>query len=71
MVWGGISNDGRMDLIVVHGNLTTVGYIEQILLQHELVVAYGVGPELVLMHDNARVHVACITRAVLQELEQQ
>jgi Transposase. len=28
MVWGGISIDGRMDLVVVHGNLTAVGYIK-------------------------------------------
>ena len=34
MVWGGISSDGRMDLVIVRGNLTFVAYIEQILLQH-------------------------------------
>ena len=42
MVWGGISIDGRTDLVVVHGNLTATGYIEQILLHHVLVAAYGV-----------------------------
>jgi hypothetical protein len=46
MVWGGISIDGRMDLVVVHGNLTAVGYIEQILLQHVLIAAYGVSLNL-------------------------
>ena len=51
MVWGGISIDGRMDLVVVHGNLTAAGYINQILLQHVLFAAYGVGPEFVLIHD--------------------
>jgi hypothetical protein len=65
MVWGGISIDGRTDLVVVRVNLTTTGYIEQILLQHILVAAYGIGPEFVLIHDNARAHVARITRAVL------
>jgi hypothetical protein len=54
MVWGGISIDGRTDLIVVRGNHTAAGYIEQILLQHVLVAVYGVCPEIVLMHDNAR-----------------
>ena len=39
------------------------------LLQHVLVAAYGVGPEFVLMHDNARAHVARIARAVLRELD--
>jgi hypothetical protein len=34
-----------------------------------LVVAYGVGPEFVLMHDNVRAHGVHITRAVLQELD--
>ena len=27
MVWGGISIDGRADLLVVRGNLTAAGYI--------------------------------------------
>ena len=55
-----------MDLVIIHGNLTATGYIEQILLQYVLVAAYGVGPEFVLMHDNARAHVVRITRAVLR-----
>ena len=67
MVWGGISIDGRRDLVIVRGNLIAAGYIEQILLQHVLVAAYGVDPEF--MHDNATAHVARITRAVLQELD--
>jgi hypothetical protein len=66
MVWGGISIDDRTEL-VVRGNLTAVGYIEQILLQDVLVAAFG--PKFVLMHDNARGHVARITRAVLRELD--
>jgi hypothetical protein len=67
MVWGGISIDGHTDLVFVCGNLTAAGYIEQILLRHVLVAAYSVGPEF--MHDNARAHVVCITRAVLRELD--
>jgi hypothetical protein len=69
MVWGGISIDGHTDLVFVCGNLTAVGYIKQIMLQHVLVAVYGVGPEFVLIHDNARAHVALITRAVLRELD--
>jgi hypothetical protein len=71
MVWGGISIDGRTDLVVVCGNLTAAVYFEQILLQHVLVAAYGVGHDFVLMHDNARAHVARITRAVLRKLHNQ
>ena len=69
MVWGGISIDGHMDLVVVCGILTAARYIKQILLHQLLVAAYGVGPEFILMHDNARAHGACITRAVLRELD--
>ena len=68
-VWGCISIDGRKDLDVVRSNLTAAGLIEQILLQHVLVAAFGVGSEFVLMHDNARAHVTYITRAVLRELD--
>ena len=45
MVWGGISIDGRTDLVVLRGNLIAEGYIVQIQIQHVLVAAYGVGPE--------------------------
>jgi hypothetical protein len=67
MVWGGISIDGCTDL-VTRSNLTAMGYIEQILLQRVLFAAYGVGPEFVLMHDNAKTHVVRITRAVLLDI---
>ena len=53
MVWDGISIDGRTDLVVVRGNLTVAGHIEQILLQHVLVAAYSVGPGFVLMHQHS------------------
>ena len=56
-------------ILSYRGNLTAAMYIEQILLQHVLVAAYCVGPEFVLMYDNARVHVASTTRAVLRELD--
>ena len=70
MVWDGISIDGRTDLVVVvRGNLTAACYIEQILLQHVLDAAYVVDPEFLLMHHNARTHVARITRAVLRGLD--
>ena len=63
MVWSGISIDGRTDHVVFRGNLTAAEYIEQILLQHMLVAAYGVGPESVLVHDNARAHhQSCLAR---------
>ena len=69
MVWGGIIIVGRTDLVGVRGNLAADVYIEQILFQYVLIAAYGVGLEFVLMHNNARAHVACITRAALRELD--
>ena len=69
VLWGGTIIDGHMDLVVIRGNLTAAGYIEQTLLQHVLVAAYGVGPEFILMHNNARAHIVRITRAVLRELD--
>ena len=63
MVWGGIIIVGRTDLVGVRGNLAADVYIEQILLQHVLVAAYGVGLEFVLMHNNARAHPqSCLAR---------
>ena len=63
MMWGGINIDGHADLVVVHGNLTTAGYIEQILLQHVMVAAYGVTSEFVLMQGSCSVHhQSCLVR---------
>ena len=69
MVCGSTSIGCRTYLFVVHGSVTAAGYIEQILLQHVLVAAYGVGPEFVIMHDNARAHIAHITGAVFRKLD--
>jgi hypothetical protein len=67
MVWGGISIDGRTDLVVICGNLTAARYIKQTTTGCVgCCIRYGL--EFVLMHDNARAHVACIIRAALQEL---
>ena len=62
MVGGGISIDGHMDL--VRGNLTSLGYIEKILLQHMLVATYVIGPEFILMHDNPGHHPSCPARSL-------
>jgi hypothetical protein len=62
MVWGGIGIDGLTDLVVIRGNLTSAGYIEQILLQYVLVAAYGVGPEFVLMCSYSAHHQSCLAR---------
>ena len=67
MVWGGISMEGRTDLFRLHnGTLTAIRYQEGI---HGPIVrpyAGAVGPGFLVVHDNARPHVA---RACSQFLE--
>ena len=60
MVWGGIMGR-KTNLIVVQGNLNAQGYISEI-LQPEVVPFLQRHVPAVLMHDNARPHVARICR---------
>ena len=57
MVWGGIMGRRKTNLIVVQGNLNAKGYINQI-LQPEAVPFLQRHRPAILMHDNARPHVA-------------
>ena len=69
MVWGGIMGRRKTNLIVVQGNLTAQGYINQI-LQPEAVPCLQRHGSSILMDDNARPHFArprgllvkCLTR---------
>lgn len=67
MIWAGISIDHRTDLVVIPGRLNAMNYIENVLEDHVVPAAYGVGPNFILMHDNAKPHIAGITRNFLQE----
>ena len=64
MVWGGIMGRRKTNLIVVQGNLNAQGYIKQI-LQPEAVPFLQRHWPAILMHDNARPHVARICRQFL------
>ena len=66
MVWGGIIGRRKTNLIVVQGNLNAQGYINQI-LQHEAVPFLQRHGPAILMHDNARPHVARICRQFLNK----
>lgn len=69
MLWGGISLRGRTELVPVNrGTMTADRYIRDILQQHVIPYAPFVGPEFILMHDNARPHVARIVRDYLDEV---
>lgn len=69
MVWGGVSSDARTELVIVDNALTATRYVEDILQEH--VVPFGgfIGyDQFILMHDNARPHVAHIVNEYLQEV---
>ena len=64
MVWGGIMGRRKTNVIVVQGNLNAQGYINQI-LQPEAVPFLQRRAPAILIHDNARPHVARICRQFL------
>ena len=64
MVWDGIMGRRKTNLIVVQGNLNAQGYINQILLPEAVPFLQRHGPAI-LIHDNARPHVARICRYFL------
>ena len=47
MVWGGVSQHHRTELVVIAGNLNTVRYMVPFLQAH---------PDMTLQHDNATSH---------------
>lgn len=76
MFWGGMSADGKTDLVCVsrargargQGSLTAHRYITEILEDHVVPYASFVGEGFTLMHDNARAHTAIIVRDYLQDV---
>ena len=66
MVWGGIMGRRKTNLIVVQGNLNAQCYINQILRPEAVPFFQRHGPAI-LMHDNARPHVARIYRQFLNK----
>ena len=68
MVWGGISMEGRTDLCrLENGSLTAIRYQDEILEPIVRPYAGAVGPGFLLMHDNARPHVARVCRQYLED----
>ena len=64
MVWGGIRGRRKTNLIVVQGNINAQGCINKILQTEAVPFLQRHGPAI-LMHDNARPHVARICRQFL------
>ncbi|KAI4888917.1 hypothetical protein NFI96_005924 [Prochilodus magdalenae] len=67
MVWGGISLEGRTDLYRLdNGTLTAIRYQDEILGPVVKPYAGAVGPGFLLVHNNARPHVARVCRQFLE-----
>ena len=66
MVWGGVSQHHRTELVVIAGNFNTVRYREDILLPH-VVPFLQAHPDMTLQYDNATSHTARSVRDFLQD----
>jgi len=68
MVWAGISRGGRTDLhIMMRGMTTGVRYRDEILDIYVRPYAGAIGPQFILMDDNARSHRAMVVEDYLQQ----
>ena len=68
MVWAGISAQGKTDLHVIdNGTLTAERYVNEILNVHVRPYAGAIGPNFILMDDNAHAHRARITNRYLEQ----
>uniref|UniRef100_A0AAZ3P0B5 Tc1-like transposase DDE domain-containing protein n=1 Tax=Oncorhynchus tshawytscha TaxID=74940 RepID=A0AAZ3P0B5_ONCTS len=66
MVWGGVSQHHRTELVVTAGNINAVRYREDNLLPH-VVPFLQAHPDKTLQHDNATSHTARSVRDFLQD----
>ena len=69
MVWGGIILGGRTDLVFLERTINANDYIDFILRPIVVPFAENAGPNICLMHDNARPHTANVVRNFLQTNE--
>ena len=67
MVWGGIGRNYRTPLHQVQGNLTGLGYRDNILQPLVLPAMQALGPGAMLQDDNARPHRARVVNDFLAE----
>ena len=68
MAWAGIRRGGRTDMyIVMRGMMTGVRYGDEILDVYVRTYAGAIGPQFILMDDNARPHSARVVEDYLQQ----
>lgn len=69
MIWGGLSSEARTELVIVDNRLNAARYVEEILQDHVQPYSGFIGhDQFILMHDNARPHVARCVEEYLQEV---
>ena len=66
MVWGGISAEGRTELVIIRGGLTGQRYVNEILQPEVRPYHAAIGQDFILMDDNAPPPRAAVTDAYLE-----
>ena len=66
MVWGGISTEGRTELVIIRGGLTGQRYVNEVLQLQVRPYHAAIGQDFILMDDNAPPHRAAVTDAYLE-----
>ena len=66
MVWGGVSQHHRTEIVIIAGNLNAVRYRKDILLPR-VVPFLQAHPDMTLQHDNATSHTARSVHDFLQD----
>ena len=56
MLWAGISNSGRTELVLINGTLTSQCYVDEILHPHVLPFLEAISQTAIFQDDNARPH---------------
>ncbi|KAJ4432942.1 hypothetical protein ANN_15199, partial [Periplaneta americana] len=69
MVLAGIMYNNCMDLVIVSQRLNTVRYIKDVLEEHLVRAAIGVGSGFLFVQDNARAHSVAVTSDFPRENE--
>ncbi|RZC35885.1 hypothetical protein BDFB_004933 [Asbolus verrucosus] len=69
MVWSGISFEARTELVIVYnGSMIADMYIRDVLVPHVVPFAPLLGPNFMLMPDNARPHISRIVQQYNNEV---
>ena len=67
MVWGGVTTNGRTDLVVFNGSVTARRYINEVLQANVLPFLAQHGRQHIFQQDNAPAHSAHLTRNFFQQ----